>query len=514
LDSSREIELTGTGLRPAEVVEVARGGATVSLTPAAREAMAASAAIVAGLAEGGEPVYGVSTGFGSLATVPIPGDRRAQLQRSLLRSHAAGMGDPVEVEVVRAMMLLRARTLAMGYSGARPQVAETIVALLNAGLTPVVPEHGSLGASGDLAPLAHCALAVIGEGEVLDAAGERRGAAEALAAAGIEPLELVAKEGLALINGTDGILGMLLLAIADLRDLIRVAEVAAAMSVEALLGTDRAFTEDLIALRPQPGQASSAANLRRLLAGSAIVASHRYDDPRVQDAYSLRCAPQVAGAARDAFGHAEVVAAAELGSAIDNPMVLPDGRVESCGNFHGAPLGFACDLLAIAAAEVGAIAERRTDRLLDSSRSQGLPPFLADDPGVDSGMMIAHYTQAAMVAENRRLAAPASVDSLPTSAMQEDHVSMGWGSARKLRLAIANLRRIVAVELATAGRALDLRAPLEPARGTAAALEAVRSVVRGPGPDRVPAPELAELERLVAERGVLNAVEAEIGVFL
>jgi histidine ammonia-lyase len=514
LDSSREIELTGTGLRPAEVVEVARGGATVSLTPAAREAMAASAAIVAGLAEGGEPVYGVSTGFGSLATVPIPGDRRAQLQRSLLRSHAAGMGDPVEVEVVRAMMLLRARTLAMGYSGARPQVAETIVALLNAGLTPVVPEHGSLGASGDLAPLAHCALAVIGEGEVLDAAGERRGAAEALAAAGIEPLELVAKEGLALINGTDGILGMLLLAIADLRDLIRVAEVAAAMSVEALLGTDRAFTEDLIALRPQPGQASSAANLRRLLAGSAIVASHRYDDPRVQDAYSLRCAPQVAGAARDAFGHAEVVAAAELGSAIDNPMVLPDGRVESCGNFHGAPLGFACDLLAIAAAEVGAIAERRTDRLLDSSRSQGLPPFLADDPGVDSGMMIAHYTQAAMVAENRRLAAPASVDSLPTSAMQEDHVSMGWGSARKLRLAIANLRRIVAVELATAGRALDLRAPLEPARGTAAALEAVRSVVRGPGPDRVPAPELAELERLVAERGVLNAVEAEIGVLL
>jgi histidine ammonia-lyase len=514
LDGSREIQLTGTGLRPAEVVEVARGGATVSLTPAAREAMAATAAIVAGLAEGGEPVYGVSTGFGSLATVPIPGDRRAQLQRSLLRSHAAGMGDPVEVEVVRAMMLLRARTLAMGYSGARPQLAETIVALLNARLTPVVPEHGSLGASGDLAPLAHCALAVIGEGEVLDAAGERRGAAEALAAAGIEPLELVAKEGLALINGTDGILGMLLLAIADLRDLIRVAEVAAAMSVEALLGTDRAFTEDLIALRPQPGQASSAANLRRLLAGSAIVASHRYDDPRVQDAYSLRCAPQVAGAARDAFGHAEVVAAAELESAIDNPMVLPDGRVESCGNFHGAPLGFACDLLAIAAAEVGAIAERRTDRLLDSSRSQGLPPFLADDPGVDSGMMIAHYTQAAMVAENRRLAAPASVDSLPTSAMQEDHVSMGWGSARKLRLAIANLRRIVAVELATAGRALDLRAPLEPARGTAAALEAVRSVVRGPGPDRVPAPELAELERLVAERGVLNAVEAEIGVLL
>jgi histidine ammonia-lyase len=514
LDGSREIELTGTGLKPAEVVAVARGVASVSIAPQAREAMAESAAVVAGLAKGGEPVYGVSTGFGSLATVPIPADRRAQLQRSLLRSHAAGMGDAVEVEVVRAMMLLRARSLAMGYSGARPEVAETIVALLNAGLTPVVPEHGSLGASGDLAPLAHCALALIGEGELFAAGGERIEAAEALAAAGIEPLQLVAKEGLALINGTDGILGMLLLAIADLRDLIRVAEVAAAMSVEALLGTDRAFAEDLIALRPQPGQGSSAANLRRLLAGSAIVASHRYDDPRVQDAYSLRCAPQVAGAARDALGHAEVAAAAELEAAIDNPMVLPDGRIESCGNFHGAPLGFACDLLAIAAAEVGAIAERRTDRLLDASRSQGLPPFLADDPGVDSGLMIAHYTQAAMVASNRRLAGPASVDSLPTSAMQEDHVSMGWGAARKLRVAIANLRRIVAVELANTARALDLRAPLEPARGTAAALAAVRTVVAGPGPDRSPAPELAELERLVADRGVLDAVEAEIGTLL
>jgi histidine ammonia-lyase len=514
LTGSPEIELTGTGLKPAEVVEVARGAASVAIEPQAREAMAASAAIVAGLAEGGEPVYGVSTGFGSLATVSIPADRRAQLQRSLLRSHAAGMGDPVEVEVVRAMMLLRARTLAMGYSGARPEVAETIVALLNAGLVPVVPEHGSLGASGDLAPLAHCALALIGEGDVFDADGKRLAAAEALAAAGIEPLELVAKEGLALINGTDGILAMLVLAIADLRDLIRVAEVAAAMSVEALLGTDRAFAEDLVALRPQQGQASSAANLRRLLAGSAIVASHRYDDPRVQDAYSLRCAPQVAGAARDALGHAELAAAAELEAAIDNPMVLPDGRVESCGNFHGAPLAFACDLLAIAAAEVGAIAERRTDRLLDAGRSQGLPPFLADDPGVDSGLMIAHYTQAAMVAENRRLAAPASVDSLPTSAMQEDHVSMGWAAARKLRLAITNLRRIVAVELATAARGLDLRAPLEPARGTAAALAAVRTIAPGPGPDRQLSPELAELERLVAERAVLDAVEAQIGALL
>jgi histidine ammonia-lyase len=304
---------------------------------------------------------------------------------------------------------------------------------------------------------------------------------------------------------------MLVLALFDLDGLLRVADVAAAMSVEALLGTDRAFAVDLIALRPQPGQIASGRNLRELLAGSEIVASHRYGDPRVQDAYSLRCAPQVCGAARDAVAFARGVAEVELRSAIDNPMVLPDGRVESCGNFHGAPLGMACDFLAIGAAEVGAIAERRTDRLLDASRSHGLPAFLASSPGVDSGMMLAGYTQAALVAENRRLAAPASVDSLPTSAMQEDHVSMGWGAARKLRLAVANLRRIVAVELACGARALDLRAPLSPAAGTAAAVSVVRSRVPGPGPDRYMAPELAEVEELVRSGAVLDAVEAAIG---
>jgi histidine ammonia-lyase len=422
------------------------------------------------------------------------------------------MGPPVEREVVRAMMLLRVRTLAMGYSGARPEVAEAIAGLLNAGLTPVVPEHGSLGASGDLAPLAHCALALIGEGEVVGPDGERRGAAEALPAAGIEPLVLTAKEGLALINGTDGILGMLALAIEDLERLVRVADVTAAMSVEALLGTDRAFAQDLIALRPQPGQARSAENLRRLLGGSPIVASHRRDDPRVQDAYSLRCAPQVNGAVRDALDHARRVADAELAAAIDNPMILPDGRVESCGNFHGAPVAFACDFLAIAAAELGAIAERRTDRLLDSGRSYGLPPFLAEDPGVDSGLMLSQYTQAAMVAENRRLAAPASVDSLPTSAMQEDHISMGWGAARKLRLMLDNLGRVLAVELACAARGLELRAPLKPGAGTAAALAAVRAAgVSGVGPDRWLAPELAAAERLVRSGDLLTAVGSAIG---
>jgi histidine ammonia-lyase len=264
-------------------------------------------------------------------------------------------------------------------------------------------------------------------------------------------------------------------------------------------------------MRPQPGQALSAANLTRLLAGSAIVASHRHDDPRVQDAYSLRCAPQVNGAARDTAAHAEAVAAAELRSAIDNPVVLPDGRVESCGNFHGAPVAMACDFLAIAAAEVGSIAERRTDRMLDPARSYGLPPFLTEDAGVNSGLMLAQYTQAAMVAENRRLAVPASTDSLPTSAMQEDHVSMGWGAARKLRGIVANLGRILAVELACAARALDLRAPLEPGPGTAAALGAVRAAVPGPGPDRWLAPELAEAEKLVTSGAVVEAVESAIG---
>ena len=341
--------------------------------------------------------------------------------------------------------------------------------------------------------------------------GEPAPAAPALREAGLEPLTLTAKEGLALINGTDGMLGMLLLAAHDFGRLLRVADITAAMSVEALLGTDRAFAADLIALRPQPGQAASAENLRRLLADSPIVASHRHGDDRVQDAYSLRCAPQVNGAARDALAHAEAVAAAELVSAIDNPMVLPDGRVESCGNFHGAPLGFACDFLAIAAAEVGAIAERRTDRLLDASRSSGLPPFLTPDAGVNSGLMLAQYTQAAMVAENRRLAGPASVGSLPTSAMQEDHVSMGWGAARKLRTALENLGRILAVELACAAHGLDLRAPLRPGPGGAAALEAVRARIDGPGPDRWLAPDLQAADELVTAGALQQAVEAAVG---
>jgi histidine ammonia-lyase len=506
-----EVQVGPDGIAPEDVLTVARTGAEVRLSAAAGKRMERSAAVVRELADSKEPAYGVSTGFGSLAMVRIPAEDRERLQEALIRSHAAGMGPPVEREVVRAMMLLRARSLAMGFSGARPIVAETMLAMLTAGITPVVPEHGSLGASGDLAPLAHCALALIGEGEVLAPDGTPQPAARALRDAGIEPVRLGPKEGLALINGTDGILAMLILAIHDLGRLLCVADVTAAMSVEALLGTDRAFAAELIDLRPQPGQAASAANLRTLLAGSEIVASHREGDPRVQDAYSLRCAPQVAGAARDTLAHAVRVAAVELRSAIDNPMVLPDGRVESCGNFHGAPVGFACDFLAIAAAEVGAIAERRTDRLLDVARSHGLPAFLSPDPGVNSGMMLAHYAQAAMVAENRRLAAPASVDSLPTSAMQEDHVSMGWGAARKLRAAVANLSRILAVELVCAARGLDLRKPLRPGPGTGAALEAVRTRIEGPGPDRYVAPELAQAQELITSGELLGAVEEAVG---
>jgi histidine ammonia-lyase len=495
----------------AQVVAVARQGAPVTISDDSLAAIAAARAHVDAFAASGRPVYGVSTGFGSLATRYIEPDKRLQLQRSLIRSHAAGAGDPVEAEVVRAMLLLRLATLCTGRTGVRPVTAQAYAGVLNAGITPVVPEYGSLGCSGDLAPLSACALAVMGEGEVFDAQGRRLGALEALEAAGLQPVELEQKEGLALINGTDGMLGMLALAIADLRMLVTVADVSAAMSVEALLGTDRVFAAELQALRPHPGQAASARNLVRLLAGSEIVASHATGDPKVQDAYSLRCAPQVAGAVRDTIDHAEAVATRELASAIDNPVVLPDGRLESNGNFHGAPVAYVLDFLAIALADLASISERRTDRMLDPARSHGLPPFLADDPGVDSGHMIAQYTQAAIVSELKRLAVPASVDSIPSSAMQEDHVSMGWSAARKLRRSIDGLRRVLAIELLTAARALDLRAPLRPAAGTESVRALVRAHVQGPGPDRWLAPEIAAVHALVADGSVAAAVQAAVG---
>jgi histidine ammonia-lyase len=501
----------GGHLTFADVVAVARDGERVALGPGAHERMARVRAYVDAAAEDDRPVYGVTTGFGGLASMLIPAGERAEMQHAILRSHAAGMGPPVEREVVRALLLLRVATLAKGYSGIRPLVVERLVDLLNAGVTPYVPEFGSLGASGDLAPLAHATLLLLGEGQVVDESGRVAPARPALAKAGIAPLALAAKEGLALINSTDGMLGMLVLACEDALRLFRTSDIAAAMSVEGLLGTDRPFAADLQALRPHPGQAESAANLRALLAGSALVAAHDDATHGVQDAYSLRCHPQVIGAARDTLAFAVQVAERELASAVDNPVILPDGRVESAGNFHGEPLAFACDFLTIAAAEVGAIAVARVDRLLDKARSRGLPPFLSTNPGVNSGMMIAHYTAAALVAENRRLAHPASVDSMVTSAMQEDHVSLGWAAARNLRRVLANLARILAVEAVCAAHAIDLRAPLAPAPGTRAALDVLRARVPGPGPDRYLAPDLAAAEELVRGGDVLGAVEEVVG---
>ncbi len=498
-------------LTPQDVVAVARHDARVTVHADAVRRVADTRALIEGLADDPQPHYGISTGFGALATTFIAEDRRAQLQASLIRSHAAGTGSEVEREVVRALMLLRLQTLATGRTGVRPVVVETYAGLLNAGITPVVREYGSLGCSGDLAPLSHVALAVMGEGEVRDAAGDLREAADALAAAGIAPVALREKEGLALINGTDGMLGMLLLALHDLEMLLTTADVAAAISIESQLGTDAVFAADLMALRPQLGQAASAANLRSFLAGSPIVASHRGPEcTRVQDAYSLRCTPQVHGAARDTMTHAAQIAERELASSVDNPVVTVDGRVESNGNFHGAPVAYVLDFLAIAVADVASMSERRTDRALDVARSNGLPPFLADEVGVDSGLMIAQYAAAGIVSELKRLAAPASVDSIPSSAMQEDHVSMGWAGARKLRRAIDGLARVLAIEVLTGCRALDLRAPLSPAPVTGAVRYLVRSRVDGPGPDRFVSPEIEAVTDLVASGAVARAALARI----
>ncbi|HWJ53164.1 MAG TPA: histidine ammonia-lyase [Propionibacteriaceae bacterium] len=504
----------GTGpLLFADVVAVARGAAPVEIAADSWTEVRRSREVIEALADDLEPHYGVTTGFGALATRHIPVELRTQLQRSLIRSHAAGSGPEVEPEVVRAMMLLRISTLATGRTGVRPETLAAYVDLLNARITPVVHEYGSLGCSGDLAPLAHCALALMGEGVVRTEISERQPAAEALAAAGLQPITLAEKEGLALINGTDGMLGMLVLAITDLRELVKVADITAAMSVEGLLGTDHVFAADLHALRPHPGQVASAANLLALMADSEIRASHDTEGcTRVQDAYSLRCSPQVTGAARDAIGHAAGVAEIELGAAIDNPVVTLDGRVESNGNFHGAPIAYQLDFLAIVAADLASIAERRTDRFLDRARNSGLPPFLADDAGVDSGHMIAQYTQAAIVSELKRLAVPASVDSIPSSAMQEDHVSMGWSAARKLRRSVDGLTRVLAIELLTAARGIELRSPLSPAPATAAVIAALRAAgAPGPGPDRWLAPEIDIAVQLITSGAAVAAAESAVG---
>ncbi len=481
-----------------DVVEVARHDAKVEISQEAISAMEKSRAHIEAMAQSDVPVYGVSTGFGALANRHISPADRKQLQRSLIRSHAAGTGNPVEREVVRALMFLRLKTLASGRTGIRPVVAQTMVQILNAGITPVVREFGSLGCSGDLAPLSHCALVLMGEGEAVDLNGIEKPVSQLLAEAGIEPVELQEKEGLALINGTDGMLGMLILALHDAKQILDASDIITAMSIEGLLGTDAVFRPELHEpLRSHPGQTISAARIFSALSGSGIVASHKENDDRVQDAYSLRCAPQVSGAVRDTVSYATEVAKRELAAAIDNPVVLDDGTLSSNGNFHGAPVGYILDFLAIALADLSSMSERRTDRMLDKNRSHGLPPFLAEDAGVDSGLMIAQYTQAGLVSDNKRLAVPASVDSIPSSAMQEDHVSMGWHAARKLLKCLDNTRQVLAIEMLAAARAIELRAPHKPAVRTAKIVNALRQVVPGVGPDRFLSPELRAANELL-----------------
>ena len=504
--------LGSSGTTVADVIAVARHGARVELTSKAREHVAQVRRHIDALAASDVPAYGISTGFGALANKHIPQEKRTRLQKSLVRSHAAGTGPTVEREVVRALMFLRAKTLASGHTGIRGETLETMLAVLNAGITPVVHEFGSLGCSGDLAPLAHCALVLMGEGRATGPDGAERPVPELLAEAGIEPVTLAEKEGLALINGTDGMLGQLIMALADLQHLLTVADITAAFSVEGLLGTDRVFIPELHEpLRPHPGQADAAANMLKVLEGSGIVASHRLGDDRVQDAYSLRCAPQVAGGSRDTARYALSVAQQELAAAVDNPVVLDDGTVSSNGNFHGAPVAYVLDFMAIPIADLASMSERRTDRMLDPARSHGLPPFLAEDPGTDSGLMIAQYTQAGLVSDMKRLAVPASVDSIPSSAMQEDHVSMGWHAARKLRQAVLNLRRVLAIELMTATRAIALRAPLEPGAASSAVLQQLHGRVGTPGPDRFLAPEIEAAEEYVASGQLVRTVESVTG---
>lgn len=497
-------------LAPAEVVAVARGSAPCRIDDDALVTMQASRDLLEAHLDDPHPVYGLTTGFGALAGVRIAREDLQALQHNLVRSHAAGAGELLPGEVVRAMMLLRARTLSTGRPGVRPEVAQQLVAMLNAGVTPAVPSRGSVGASGDLAPLAHIALCATGEGRVRAGTADGEPAAAALDRAGFAPLVLEPKEGLALVNGTEGMLALGVLALHDLSTLLATADVTAAMTIEAALSTDRPFAADLMALRPHPGQAASAANLCALLAGSEVIASHRESDHEVQDPYSMRCTPQVHGAARDSAAHAGAVMARELEAVTDNPVVLTDGRVESAGNFHGEPLAYVLDLLAIAATGAANVAERRTAWLLSPATSRGLPQFLTTHAGLSSGFMISQYTQAALVSECKVLCHPASVDSIPTSGHQEDHVSMGWTAGLKLRQVLGHVAGVIAIEALCAAQGLDLRDPLAPARGTAAAVRAIREQVPFLDQDRELAGDIEAATRMVLEGRLVAAVRAEV----
>lgn len=456
----------------------------VALDPAAPLRVRESRAVVDGLLARGDTAYGVNTGFGKLSDVRIePGEVQA-LQRNLVRSHACGLGEPLQEAEVRAMLLLRANVLAKGFSGVRPELIEMLLELLNRGIHPVIPARGSVGASGDLAPLAHLALALIGEGQVL-VDGRRIPAALALLQAGLKPLALEAKEGLALLNGTQAITAVGTLALARALRVVDLSDLAGAMTLEALKGTPTPFDERIHAVRPHPGQMAVAAHLRALLPESEIRESHRHNDPRVQDAYCLRCMPQVHGAVRDALAQAQTTFEIETGSATDNPLVFAEGEILSGGNFHGAPLALALDSAAIAMTTLMGIGERRIDRLVNPDINEGLPPFLSRTPGVSSGFMIAHVAAAALLNEAKVLAHPASADSVPTSGGKEDHVSMGMTAALKFRQVVENAERMLAIELLCAAQGLDFRAPLNPARRVGEAFAAVREVVKPLGEDRV-----------------------------
>ncbi|HEY0971712.1 MAG TPA: histidine ammonia-lyase [Gemmatimonadales bacterium] len=491
------ILIDGRSLRLDDVVAVAADGRRVSLAPAARERMLATRSIVERVARSGDAVYGVTTGFGKLSDVAIPPDRLAELQVNLVRSHAAGVGPRMPVAEVRAMMLLRANVLAKGYSGSRPELADLLCAMLDAGLHPIIPEQGSVGASGDLAPLAALALPLIGEGE-LTRDGRTGAAAEMLAAAGLTPVTLGPKEGISLINGTQAHTAVAALALRDARVLWRTAHTAGAMTLEGLLGTPTAFDPRIHDARGQVGQAESARLLRRLLAGSEIRESHRVGDTRVQDAYALRCMPQVHGPVLDALGFCEGLVSRELNAATDNPLVFDDGAMLSGGNFHGQAVATALDFLAIVMTNLATMAERRVDRLVHPDLNEGMPAFLSPDAGVNSGFMMAQVTAASLASECKVLSHPASVDTIPTDGNKEDVVPMAMGAAWKLRRIIGNVRNILAIELMCGAQALDIRAPLRAGHGAALAHARVRELVAPLERDRVLTPDIERLAAAVA----------------
>ena len=486
-------------------------GAEVTFPESARDLVVRAREVVERAVRSGDVVYGVTTGFGALANVRVDPENASTLQHGIVRSHATAVGPHLSVEEARAMLLLRAHVLALGHSGVRPELIELMVSMLNAGVIPAVPEQGSLGASGDLAPLANLSLPIIGTGDVLADAGTEP-AADAFRRAGLEPLTLEAKEGLALVNGTQGMTAIGALTAARLTSLVRTADVIAAMTIEAALGTDAPFDHRLERLRPHPGHAASASNLRLLLDGSPILASHRDSSHLVQDAYSLRCAPQVHGATRDALAYARSALEIEVNAVTDNPIVLvEDDAVVSGGNFHGQPVAVALDGLAAATVGLASISERRLYRLLDPALSNGLPAFLVPESGLNSGFMLVQYTAASLVSESKSLAHPASVDSIPSSAGQEDHVSMGMTSARHARDVVANAETVLALETLGAVQALELRAPLEPGGPTRAVAAAIREVAPSFEADREFGPDIAAALRLVRSGALVEAAESVVG---